>query len=158
MKNALITGLLAASLAFCSGENGCESKKPELSKEYENRTEKVATPEFSTTMPSSTLEGRIVDVQHSSIPLRSNRGECSVGITHPITYIMARTSEGKKFRFIYPGAIGVFPGEAKIKYRPLKSGVIKSSEMIKAFIGDFDTDDDILLYGDGITLPNSVSQ
>ena len=114
---------LAGVLAFGSMStiSGCSDKEQNKTQEYSlNGT----NPRISN--KTKNLEGEIISVQPSSIPMQSGNW----GANHSFEYVLVKTKENQMYCLVYPTSAGIFTGKARISFREVLESKLTQRDLL----------------------------
>jgi hypothetical protein len=132
---------------------GCvDNKSLNIADEYK------ITPKVSAEKPEtfSELEGRIVKVQPSQLAYFSEHNS-QVSASHEFVYVIVEGQDEKSHTFIYPYSKAILEREARIKFRPLESGMIDADTLIDTFVNQrYCAANNIFLEAEGLITRDGI--
>ncbi len=140
------------SVVYGCGEPG------DLAKEYVEKpvpVEELPLTEKDLTT-TSTLEGRIIKVQPSSISFNNGSGDGRTASNHEIEYVLVENSEGLH-TLIYPFSKAILERDARLTFRPLNQRMIDVETFVHRFLNtDYSTSDNFFLESEGIITRDGI--
>ena len=150
VKKTLSTIVLAAALSL----GGCRG---------DPTPEKANYLDYNlSTVSNSTLTGKIVKVQPSSVSfigeLRGNGYWGAYGSeNHEFEYVVMKDKNNHTHTLIYPRSHAILEENAIINYIPIAGEIISSDDFIKRYIkGDYTTDDNVPICAEGIITRDGI--